>query len=299
MMQTATATILEEIELFGAHPSKADDNRDYPEDGDTELTIQGMMIGFSDLMTGTPLEGDLPDLLWGLVGTIDRKLKRTGDELGDRQAAIKACLGEQDGSEVMSTQLEEHTTVAGKLEEHVAAYEAMREYAANTYLSITGQAWRPARGSMVQKKTALASVIAAKEMLDAQAAKEREGKIPEGTRIGFAGSPRGGNIALVEAMLDKVRAKFPDMILMHSGYSKGDDKIASNWAARNDVVQVIVPMDFDRWGGKRAGFKRNEQMLDLKPAGMVILPGNGVTENLRDSAEAAGINCFRPRPVAA
>lgn len=299
MNQTATATILEEMELFGAHPTRAEDDRDYPHDGDTALTIDGMMIAFADLMTGTPLEGDIPDLLWGFVSTIDRKLKRTADELGDRQAAIRECLSQQDGSEVLDVQLQEHTVIARKLETHEQAYETMREYAAARYLSVTGQAWRPARGSMVQKKTALASVIEARELLDAQAAREHEGKIPDGTRIGFAGSPKGGNIEMVEAMLDKVREKYPDMILLHSGYGRGDDKIASNWAGKNQVTQVLVPMDFGRWGSKRAGFKRNEAMIALKPTGMVILPGNGVTENLRDRAHAAGINTLSPRPVAA
>ena len=45
-----------------------------------------------------------------------------------------------------------------------------------------------------------------------------------------------------------------------------------------------------RYNGKsRAGFKRNDAMLELLPIGVLAFPGTGITENLVDKARSMGI----------
>jgi hypothetical protein len=51
-------------------------------------------------------------------------------------------------------------------------------------------------------------------------------------------------------------------------------------------------MNFDKHG-KRAGFVRNEKMIEIGLKGVILMPGNGVTMNLGQKAEEAGINVLR------
>jgi hypothetical protein len=68
------------------------------------------------------------------------------------------------------------------------------------------------------------------------------------------------------------------MVLVHGGDGKGADRLAAAWAERRMVPQIAFSLDSRL--GQRAGFKRNEQMLSLKPRYLVAFPGNGVLERL-------------------
>jgi hypothetical protein len=44
---------------------------------------------------------------------------------------------------------------------------------------------------------------------------------------------------------------------------------------------------------KAAPFKRNDQMLDVLPIGVMLFPGNGIQENLGDKARKLGIPVWK------
>ena len=77
------------------------------------------------------------------------------------------------------------------------------------------------------------------------------------------------------------------MYLVHGGDMKGIERIAASWAEQNGIQQVRFGLD--RKLGDRAGFRRNEQMLSLKPRYVIAFQGNGVTERLVIDAKKAGI----------
>ena len=291
---SATATIINNLELYGARPGALDDNRDYPCQERTSQEIAVAMEAMTNLCEGTKLEEDQSDLLWGIANIFHGKCTRTSRKIGDLHGEIRQLLREQDGSEVASTALEDKQAEAEALEEKLESLEDLRAAATSIYSELTGQAWRAPSGSVSNRRRgATASVISAREYLAAAKAKEAQRKCPEGPRIAFAGDPHGGNILAVEKALDALRAKYPNMVLVHSNYKKGDDLIARNWADRHEVPQVIVGMNFDKHGNKRAGFVRNEEMIALGLQGVVLMPGNGVTKNLGQKAEEAGINVLR------
>ncbi len=87
--------------------------------------------------------------------------------------------------------------------------------------------------------------------------------------------------------LDKVRDHVADMVLVHGGDGKGVDRLAASWAERRKVPQIAFGLDSRL--GSRAGFKRNEQMLSLKPRFVVAFSGNGVLERLVIQAKEQGI----------
>ena len=106
--------------------------------------------------------------------------------------------------------------------------------------------------------------------------------------------------AAVIERLDKTRAKYADMILVHGG-GPGVEKIAASWAERNGVHQIVCKPDWDRHG-RAAPFRRNEELLNLLPKGVIAFPGSGITENLVDRARQLGIPvsaASRPEPTRA
>ena len=57
---------------------------------------------------------------------------------------------------------------------------------------------------------------------------------------------------------------------------------------RNGVHQVVCKPDWNKH--KRAApFRRNEELLNLLPKGLIAFPGNGITDNLVDRARQLGI----------
>src|SRR5580704_469700 len=86
------------------------------------------------------------------------------------------------------------------------------------------------------------------------------------------------------AVLDKARAKHPDMVLLHGGSPKGAERIAACWADHHKVAQIVFKPDWAKHA-KAAPFKRNDQILEALPAGLVAFPGSGISANLADKAK--------------
>jgi hypothetical protein len=89
-------------------------------------------------------------------------------------------------------------------------------------------------------------------------------------------------------VLDKTRTKDPDMVLLHGGSPRGAERIAACWADNRKVAQVVFKPDWTKHRNA-APFKRNDQMLEALPAGVIAFPGGGVSGNLADKARKLGI----------
>ena len=165
------------------------------------------------------------------------------------------------------------------------------------YINETGSSWRPATGSRLNHaKTLTSAVIDGRDFLRARAQSERRAVLPEGTPVLFAGGRQSFSTdaeakALATSVwdtLDKVRERVGDLVLVHGGDSKGLDRLAASWAEQRKVPQVAFGLD--RRLGTRAGFRRNEQMLSLKPRYLVAFAGNGVLERLVIDAKMRGVH---------
>ena len=94
------------------------------------------------------------------------------------------------------------------------------------------------------------------------------------------------------ADLDKVRAKHPDMVLLHGGSPRGAERIAACWADNRKVAQIAFKPDWNRHRNA-APFKRNDLMLEALPIGVIVFPGSGISANLADKARKMGIPVWR------
>ena len=88
------------------------------------------------------------------------------------------------------------------------------------------------------------------------------------------------------------------MVLLHGGNKRGTEFIASAWARARGIKQIVFRPDFARFG-KAAPFKRNDELLAAQPAGLIVFPGNGISENLADKASQKQIKLWRIQDDAA
>ncbi len=282
---SATARVIEELELFGFHPSADDpDPRPLP---DTDLAA-GAISDIFDILAGafrdTRCEPDLDDLLWCLTDLFHKKAARVQRQLEDNEDRQKRSQEEQDGSEVRSVELERLIAQGQAIIERRSAFEQMRDAAAERFETETGSAWRPRAGSLVNHKAMTAAMIDSRDFIAARRRADSELLLPKGPKIAFSGGIDYADHKRIWAVLDKVLVKHPDMVLIHGGSPKGAEKAAACWADHRKVTQIAFKPDWPR-DGKAAPFKRNDRMLEILPTGVVIFPGSGITGNLADKAK--------------
>lgn len=298
-MHTSLAAQLAQLELGhlrierGALPASSD----LPEPGAVEQTLAAVWSDLFALFPGTALEDDAEELAWGLVNLFHRASAKRSAQIDRATDEIRRLLASADGSEVHTSELETQIERARAAETAMLGLEALREAAASLYMHETGSSWRPAGGSRLSHARALTSaVIDGRDFLRARSESRRRAALPEGTPVVFAGG-RLSFAAAEEARalatsvwdtLDKVRERVADLVLVHGGDSKGLDRLAAGWAERRKVPQVAFGLD--RRLGARAGFRRNEQMLSLRPRYLVAFAGNGVLERLVIQAKERGVS---------
>lgn len=278
---------------------------DFPGEEAINQTLAAIWSELFAMFADTALEADAEDIAWGLVNLFHRAASRKSAQLDRAADEIRALLAAADGSEVHSSNLEEQVERAQAAEASMIAFEQMREVAALLYHDEIGSCWRPMSGSRANHAAHLTSaVVDARDFLKARSERRRAAHSPEGTPVVFAGG-RSSFASSDEAKafaanvwdtLDKVHDRIPDMVLVHGGDSKGVDRLAASWAERRNVQQLVFALD--RRLGARAGFKRNEQMLSLKPRYLVAFPGNGVLERLVIEAKAQRITVVDRRSIA-
>lgn len=269
---------------------------DFPGEEAVDQTLGAIWSELFAMFADTALEADAEDIAWGFVNLFHRAASRKSAQLDRAADEIRALLAAADGSEVHSSNLEEQVERAQAAEASMIAFEQMREVAALLYHDEIGSCWRPMSGSRANHAAHLTSaVVDARDFLKARSERRRAAHSPEGMPVVFAGG-RSSFASSDEAKafaanvwdtLDKVYDRLPDMVLVHGGDSKGVDRLAASWAERRNVQQLVFALD--RRLGARAGFKRNEQMLSLKPRYLVAFPGNGVLERLVIEAKAQRI----------
>ena len=288
-----TARLLNDYALYGVTPGSDErDTRELPDADLTESSITALMDTMASLVADTRLEDETDELLWSLVNTFHRRIVHTEKRLDDIELKQRQSQREQDGSEIRSVELERLLDEGKSLSQTRDAFEAMREWAAESYHVQTGSPWLPRTGSKTSHKAVTAAVIDSRNFLSAKRRKETEANCPEGTKIAFAGGHEVTEVAPIWSALDKARAKYPDMVLIYGGTAKGAELIAARWAATRGVTAVAFKPDWNRHG-KAAPFKRNDQMLEIMPQGVIAAPGNGITENLVDKAKKLGIAVMR------
>ena len=287
--ESSTASLLTELQLYGHRPFQDEpDARPLPEERQVRTALADIFDALVSSLSDTRLEPDLEDLLWSTVNLFHRAADRIERELDANEQAQRRSQRDQDGSEVRSVELERLLAEGLTLIERRNALEIMRDQAADLFETHTGTAWRSRAGSKVNHRALTAAVIDSRDFLAAKRRAETEVMVPPGPKVAFTGGYECNDHQAIWAALDRVHAKHPGMVLLHGGSPKGAERIAACWADNRKVPQVAFKPDFTRHRNA-APFKRNDQLLDVLPIGVVVFPGSGISNNLADKARKLGI----------
>ena len=290
-----TAAVCESMALYGAAPERGEfDSREVWDEDDAIDALGEAIRVIVDGITveGTQLADERESLLWGFVNCfhsqvarLDRTVDRITPEMKDLERA-------QDGSEVKAHELETLTDRARNLGDRRDAFERLRDVAAEAYRVHTGDVWRPRHGSHSSRTGTLTSAaIDARDFRRARKDRETRAHLPDGTLVAITGGKTVGDADAIWATLDLAKDKHGDMVLLHGG-GPGVEKIAASWAEARGVNQVICRPDWSAHG-KAAPFRRNDELLNLLPKGVIAFPGSGITGNLVDKARQLGIPVMR------
>jgi len=286
---SATAHLLDELQLYGYRPhSDESDPRPLPDADRVAAEIGACVETLVALLADTRLEDDLDNLLWSFVNLFHRRIAAVERALDDNEQAQRRLQREQDGSEVRSVELERLVAEGVNLIERRYAFEAFRDLAAQHFEATTGAAWRPRAGSLANRRALTASLIDSRDFIAARRRADAQVMLPPGPKIALTGGTTCNDYARIWDSLDKARARHPDMVLIHGGSPKGAEKIAACWADNRGVPQIVFKPDWTRHRNA-APFKRNDQMLDALPIGVIAFPGSGIAQNLADKARRIGI----------
>ena len=288
-----TEHALNELELHGyRHDGHGPDPRLVPEDNVIAGAVSDIFDALIATMADTALDSELDDLLWSTVNMFHRAADRLERKLDDNEQAQKRGQREQDGSEIKAVELERLIETGQGLIERRDSLEVFRDSAAEHYLRTTGSPWSPRTGSQVNHRALTSAMIDSRDFIAERKRANREVLLPAGPKVAVSGGADYNDHKLIWDKLDQVHAKHPDMVLMHGKSPKGAEKIAARWADHRNVTQIGFAPDWIKHG-RAAPFKRNDQMLDVLPIGVMVFPGTGIQENLADKARKLGIPVWR------
>jgi hypothetical protein len=281
------------LQLYGYRPLNGEpDPRPLPEAKMITAAVADIFDALVATLTDSRMKADLEDLLWSTVNLFHRAAHRIERELDGNEQAQRRSQGEQDGSEVRSTELERLIAEGLSLIERRNCLELFRDLSVEHFELHTGSLWRPRSGSLVDHRAVTAAVIDSRDFLAARRRAEAEVLVPIGPKIALTGGLDFDDHHLIWDRLDKVHAKHPDMVMLHGGSPKGAELIAAKWATNRKVPQVAFKPDWTKHA-KAAPFKRNDLMLTLMPIGVMVFPGTGIQDNLADKARRMGIPVWR------
>ncbi|WP_088347372.1 MULTISPECIES: DUF2493 domain-containing protein [Rhodomicrobium] len=284
-----TDHVLTELQLYGYRPfADEPDPRPLPDGNEIAGAIADIFDALISTLGDTRIEPDLDDLLWSTANVFHRAAERIARDLDDNEQAQHRSQREQDGSEVKSVELERLVAEGGTLVERQDALELMRDQAGALYERHVGKPWLPRNGSKINHRNLTSAMIDSRDFLAARKRAEQEVLLPPGPKVAFTGGLDFNDHRLIWSKLDQVHAKYPGMVLMHGKSPKGAEKIASCWADHRGVPQIGFAPDWTKHG-RAAPFKRNDQMLDVLPIGVMVFPGTGIQANLADKAKKLGI----------
>lgn len=108
------------------------------------------------------------------------------------------------------------------------------------------------------------------------------------TRIIVAGSRGFDDYPLLESKLDELLKGISGEVEIVSGHAKGADSLGEQYALKRGLPLHIMKADWERFG-RRAGFIRNQQMLDyaLEETPLLVAFWDGLSNGTRDMINRA------------
>lgn len=302
----STSEIMDNVALLGTaaigRGIDEDDDRPIPSQFQIENAIGDMLDIFEGLAEDTKLADHLAEIAASFTNAVHYQLKKTERLFDNKRAELAALVDQADGSEINDVETQRQQYAAHDIGERLEMLETLRDVLAANIDGRYRMNWTPPRGSHYSRNRQLTMAnIQLRDFIKATNEAERAAKMPIGTKIGFSGGNDYNDHKVIWDYLDKVKSRYPDMVLVHGGSTKGAELIASKWAVTRSVLQISCPPDW-KAHQKAAPFRRNDEMLKIGLAGVIVTPGTGIQENMAEKADQMNVKVKRlgiaPRHVA-
>jgi hypothetical protein len=258
-----------------------------------------------DLLLGTALEDHVSTICETFIGGIHAGVQRLDRDADRARDDLARGLRDFDGSEVADSDLQEAKHRADAVDVAARALEHIRDAAARSYATATGEVWSPWRGG-IRANAVTAAQIDAQEALRSAELRRLNGSDAGASVVAFRASPHGDAPEDASRIFDALNwalREWPAMSLALTG-AKGGERLAKRWAQQKGVPMVLAKADFARYG-RSAPFRANDQLLALRPVCVLVLPQSlgvcgsvgapdfGPALNLAEQARQRGVRCVR------
>jgi hypothetical protein len=284
----SSLALTDRLTAYEAHALALEDARTHPPEPALHQLGLSLMTELLDVVGDTALEDFtslIGEILIGAFHAAAQRIERDADKARDQLAGL---VRDFDGSEVLDTEIQAATRKALAADVAAEAMEIVRDAAAATYTTATGDVWSPWKGS-VRASRSTAAQIDARDALRAARTRKLAGADPGATLVAFRAAPQadtGADAGRIFDALNWARSQWPDMALATSG-AKGAEKLAVKWAQQKGVALVLARADFERHG-RAAPFRVNDTLLELDPVCVLTLA------NSVDPERASGMTPFGP-----
>jgi hypothetical protein len=259
------------LTAYEAQALLLEDIRAHPPEAALDQLGHSLMTELLDVVGESALEDFhalIGEALIGAFHSVAQRIERDADKARDQLAGL---VRDFDGSEVLDTEIQDATRKACAADVATLAMEIVRDAAAASYCTATGEVWSPWKGSVKASRTTAAQ-IEARDALRAAKARKHAAADPGATIVAFRAAPQADTAEDAGRIFDALnwaRDQWPDMALATSG-AKGAEKLAIKWARQKGVTLVLAKADFDRHG-RAAPFRANDDMLALDPVCVLTL----------------------------
>jgi hypothetical protein len=259
------------LTVYEAQALHLEDTRTHPPEAALDQLGHSLMTELLDVVGESALEDFhvlIGEALIGAFHSVAQRIERDADKARDR---LSGLVRDFDGSEVLDTEIQEATRKARAADVATLAMEIVRDAAAATYTTTTGEVWTPWKGSVKASRTTAAQ-IEARDALRSAKARKHAATDPGSNIVAFRAAPIADTAEDAGRIFDALNwalGTWPDMALATSG-AKGAEKLAIKWARQKGVTVVLAKADFDRHG-RAAPFRANDEMLELDPVCVLTL----------------------------
>ena len=276
------------LTTYEAQAARLEDSRAHPPEAALVQLGHSLMTELLDLVGESALEDFhvlIGEALIGAFHSVAQRIERDADKTRGQLAGL---LRDFDGSEVLDTEIQEQTRKTRAADVAALAMEIVRDAAAASYTTTSGEVWSPWRGS-VRRSPTTAAQIEARDAIRAHKARKHQALDPGATVVAFRAAPQADTALDASRIFDALNwasSQWPDMALATSG-ARGGEKLAIKWAQQKGVTLVLAKADFDHHG-RAAPFRANDDLLALEPVCVLTLA------NSLDLARSADLQPFGP-----
>ena len=288
MQHTPSIPSDDRLTHYEAQALHLDDLRTHPPEQALLQLGHALMNELIDVVGDTALEDYQTTISEALIGAFHSAAQRIERDADKARDTLAGLIRDFDGSEILDVEIQEATRKARAADVACMAMEIVRDSAAASYTTSTGEVWSPWKGS-VKRSRLTSAQLDAREALRSQKASRHAAIHPGATIIAFRGAPQADTPDDANRVFDALNwahAQWPDMALATSG-ARGAEKLAIKWAKQKGVTLVLAKADFGT-KGRAAPFRANDELLELQPVCVMTLP------NSLNAKRSEGLQPFGP-----